>query len=237
MLAYSYGYTIALPAAKVDGLRRRHEAACTKAGFRVCQVIATSTFESGDNRTIGELTLRATPAWLQSLRNGLSEEADASGGKLLRSEVTSEDLSRRIVDTTAQLKAKVVLRDRLQRLLADRPGKLADLLAVESELARVQGEIDSTESLLALMRSRVAMSEVTLRYQTMGVIAQTGPWASLARSLNGFVEIIAQSLAVMVEVVAWLAPWALVGSLLWIFRRRLQKVRLPFRRKTVAPPT
>ena len=73
-------------------------------------------------------------------------------------------VTRVIVDTEATLRAKRALRDRLQQLLATRPGSLADLLGVERELARVQGEIDSSEPNLASTRTRVAMSAVTIEY-------------------------------------------------------------------------
>jgi len=235
MLAYSYAYGISLPSGQVDELRRRHEALCVKAGYRVCQVVSTSISENGDDNVQGELVLRAAPAWLKSFREGLTQEARRAGGKVLRSEVTSEDLSREIVDTSAQLKAKLVLRDRLQALLAGRPGRLADLLAVERELARVQGEVDSTQSQLAVMQARVAMSEVTLSYGSMGVLATAGPWSPLAQSVNDFLAIVAESLAGLVRLIAWLAPWAVIGGgLLWVFRRRLPKLRWPFRAK--APP-
>lgn len=238
MLAYSYSYGVSVPARQVDQLRRRHEAACTKAGYRVCQVVSTSLREEGREDVRGELVIRAAPTWLSPFRTGLAGEAQSAGGKLLQSDVTSEDLSREIVDTAAQLNAKVVLRDRLKGLLADRPGRLADLLAVERELARVQGEIDSTQSQLAVMQARVAMSDVTISYGSMGVVATGGAWSPLARSVNDFLAIIAESLAALVRLVAWLFPWLLAGGgLLWVFRKRLPKLRWPARRKSAPPAT
>lgn len=228
MLAYAYAYVLSLPSPRVDEVRRRHEAACTGAGYRVCQVVRTSISERNSGDASGDLVLRATPAWLKRFQDSLAGDAKGVGGKLLHSEVTSEDLSREIVDTSARLKAKIVLRDRLQALLASRPGKVADLLDVERELARVQGEIDSTQSQLAVMQARVSMSEVTIDYQSMGILAPTGPWSPVARSINDFVEILAQSFAAFIRLIAWLAPWALlVAAGLWLFRKRLPKLRWP----------
>ena len=236
MLAYSYAYGLSVPAKQVDGLRRRHEEACVKAGYTVCQVVSTSVREEGSERIDGELVIRAAPQWLRSFRDGIGSDAKGVGGKVVESDVRSEDLSREIVDTSAQLQAKTVLRDRLKGLLADRPARLADLLAVERELARVQGEIDSTRSQLAVMQARVSMSSVTITYESMGMVATTGPWTPLARAVNDFLAIIAESLAALVRLMAWLAPWILIGGgLVWVFRKRLPKLRWP-RRRTSNPP-
>ena len=67
-------------------------------------------------------------------------------------------------------------RDRLRQLL-ERAGNVQDVIAVERELARVQGEIESLEARLSVMRSQVALSElaVTLRQRPvlgpLGVVA------------------------------------------------------------------
>lgn len=235
MMAYAYSYRLRLPPRRVDELRRRHETACVKAGYRVCQVVSTFVTGQGEDEVQGQLILRAAPTWLRGVRDGLEGEAKDLGGKVTSSEVTSEDLSREIVDTTAQLRAKTTLRDRLQALLASRPGKVGDLLEVERELARVQGEIDSTQSQLAVMQARVATSELTLRYESQAVLGRASAWSPLADAFTDFLAISAASLAGLVRLLAWLAPWALIGGgLLWVFRKRLPKLRWPFRRK--APP-
>ena len=233
-LAYSYSYALSLPNDHVNDLRRRHEAACNAAGFKLCQVVSTSFTEGDHDNSRGQLVIRAAPAWLQGFRNGLAGEAKGAGGKIDTAEVTSEDLSRDIVDTGAQLRAKTTLRDRLQGLLANHPGKVSDLLAVERELARVQGEIDAAQSELTVMQGRVAMSDVTLKYVASDVLGASVR-SPLGIALHDFFQLSATSLAAMISVVAALLPWALLAALLaWLFRKRLPGLRWPFRRK--APP-
>ena len=117
------------------------------------------------------------------------------------------------------------LRDRLQTLLASRPGKLSDLVEIERELARVQGDIDSARSQLAEMRGRVSMSAVSIDYSSFGVAAPQGIWAPLGRSVTDFLGIVVFTIAAMVRLIAWLLPWVLVGGgLWWILRKRLPKI-------------
>ncbi len=232
MLAYSYRYGIETPAGKVRQLAGRHEAACVAAGPALCQITSSSVAEAGEDRLMARLELRAAPAWLKRFREGLSSDAKAAGGRVTSSNVSSEDLSRQIVDTEARLRAMTTLRDRLQALLADRPGKLSDLVEIERELARVQGDIDSTTSQLAVMRGRVAMSEVTLTYESRSVLAPRGVWSPLVGAFTDFIGIVAWTLAAMVRLVAWLLPWVLIGGgLIWLFRKRLpRRIRLPWSR-------
>ncbi|MBL8556989.1 MAG: DUF4349 domain-containing protein [Phenylobacterium sp.] len=231
MLAYSYAYGLSAPNQQVDGLRRRHEQACAKAGPTVCQVVSTSIADRGNGAISGNLSMRAAPAWLKGFRDGLDGDARSAGGRVETSDVTSEDLSREIVDTEAQLRAKTTLRDRLQALLAGRPGKLADLLEVERELARVQGEIDSAQSQLTMMRGRVAMSEITIQYRSRDVVS-SDVRSPLSRSLGGFFAVVAASLAAMIDIFAVVAPWAvLLGVVLWLFRGRLPRMPWSMARK------
>lgn len=229
MLAYRYAYGVEAPASQVRGLMGQHESACVAAGPRLCQVVSSSVREYGKDRLRATLDIRAAPAWLKPFRDGLAGDTKAAGGRVVRAEVDSEDLSRQIVDTEARLRAMTTLRDRLQNLLATRPGKLSDLVEIERELASVQGDIDSTQSQLAVMRGRVEMSAVSIAYDSIGTVAPQGVLSPLAESATDFLGIVVYTLAAMVRLVAWLGPWVLAGAALWwLLRKRLPRLRWPF---------
>ncbi len=224
MLAYSYDYGVEAPAAKVRALMATHQAACDAAGPSVCQVTGAEASEDGKDQVSAKLSFRATSAWLKGYDYRLSQDAARAGGRLVKSAVTSDDLTRDIVDTDAAVKAKTALRDRLQAVLESRPGKVEDLLKVEEELATVQGDLDTTASELAVMRQRVATSDVTIEYDSAGVLAPQGVWSPVSNALVSATGILAGSLAAMIELVAGLAPWLLaVGLVVWLFRKRLPK--------------
>lgn len=229
-LAYSYSVSIAVPSGGVRALMARHEAACLAAGPALCQVTGSELSEpkTAGAENSGTLSLRAEPHWLKRFRDGLEGDARAANGRVTGSSTTSEDLSRQIVDTDAALKAKTALRDRLQALLNTHPGKLSDLLEVERALADVQGEIDSANSELADMRGRVTTSDLTLSYGS-GLTAP-GVWSPLSGAFGSFFSIMSTTLAVMVQMVAWVLPWALViGLVVWLVRSK--RLRWQFGRK------
>lgn len=228
-LAYSYSYTLKLPAGHVHSLAQQHQAACAAAGPQLCQLIAASEDSQGRDVATAHLELRATPAWLASFRAGLDGQAKGAGGQVASSKTETEDLSRSIVDTQATIRAQTTLRDRLQQLVAERTGKLSDVLDAERELARVQGEIDAAQSELAVMQARVDMSMLTLDYQAIGVAAPDGVASPLQNAANSFFGNMMMVFAAILSLVSVLLPIALVSApIVWI------AWRLSRRRKTRA---
>jgi hypothetical protein len=229
LLAYAYTFGLEAPAQQVQPLMRKHADECNKAGANLCQVLGSSTNSNGENYVNAELQIRAEPRWLATFKGKLEGDAKGVGGALKSDSVTTEDLTRAIVDTEARLRAKRTLRDRLQNLLASRPGKLSDLLDVERELANVQGEIDSTESNLAVMRTRVSMSVATLNYSSADAPLTDRTFEPIKQALTNFMRIFAEVIGFMITAIAVIVPWVLLLWLVvwllrgWIRRRRAAK--------------
>ncbi|MBY0423324.1 MAG: DUF4349 domain-containing protein, partial [Parvularculaceae bacterium] len=166
MLAYSYSMGIKAPIDAIAPLIETHTRICLEAGPKLCQVLGSSTNKYSDDQVNGYLNLRAEPAWLKTFRANIPGDASKAGGEITQNTVSTEDLTTQITDTQARLDAKIALRDRIKALLERRDGTLADALAAERELANVQGEIDSMKAQLEIMRARVAMSALSINYET-----------------------------------------------------------------------
>jgi hypothetical protein len=209
LLAYSYSATLSLPADNVTKVMKAHESKCISAGPALCQVVTAASQKQGDDIT-ANLSIRATPTWLGTFRPGLEQDAKGGGGKVEAQGVTSEDLTRNVTDSEARLRALKSLRTRIEALIASRPGKLSDLLEAERELARVQGEIDSFESNLSVMRARVNMSTMDLTYQSRQIAVGGGTFRPLTDAITGFFGVMAGSLAALITFLAATLPFALV---------------------------
>ena len=232
-VAYVYRYGLELPVDRAPALMARHEQACVAAGVAVCQVIGSESTRFGQDELSARLAIRATPAYVARFRNALSSEAEEAGGRVASSATESEDLTRALVDTEARLRAQTTLRDRLQQLLATRSGPLEQLLQVERELARVQGEIDAEQSTLAVMRTRVATSRLEIDYRAAGQLAPDSAFLPVRDAVDGATGAFMVSVAALIWVAAFAAPIALIAvPLVWwgLRRRRAKKARKP------APP-
>ena len=83
-------------------------------------------------------------------------------GVVERIDQQARDVTAEFVDTEARLASRKTLEERLLGILADRPGKLTDVLEVERELARVRGELEQAEGRLRYLSNQTAFSTVTL---------------------------------------------------------------------------
>jgi hypothetical protein len=218
-LAYAHAMSLELPTERLAQMMAAHVSACSKAGFETCQLVTSRQFGNPLGEQRGELSLRAEPRWLDRFMRDVETGSRSAGGRVTDRATTTEDLTRAIIDTEAGLRARRTLRDRLQQLLATRRGELSDLLAVESELARVQGEIDSTTSTLAAMRTRVVMSTLTVSYAPAPRVVAARTFEPLGFAIVSFVDAIVRSSAALVGLIGIALPWALTAALgAWLVR-------------------
>ncbi len=238
-LAYSYAMGLEVPSDRLSAVMDRHIEACQSAGPRLCQLIGSNRYGDPQSQMNGNVSLRGEPAWLQTFMGGINAEAEQAGGRLVSRSVNSEDLTRQIVDTEARQRALTSLRDRLQALLRSRPGRLSDLLEVERELARVQGELDAIASSLAVMRTRVSMSQLDLTYQSAPRSVGSDTFRPLRDALANFLNIVVIGFSVIIGIIAALIPIAVVViPLAWLLLRwrRARGGRFFNRTAPPAPP-
>ena len=142
-------------------------------------------------------------------------------GKVEAVNVTAEDVGEEFVDVSARVANSRRLEGRLIDLLATRTGRLQDVLTVEGELARVREEIERYEGRLRYLRSRTAMSTLSITiHEPLPVVGDPGSnilARAFERAWRNFMELLAgliASLGVLVPVV--LAG----GAAVWGLRRR-----------------
>lgn len=219
-IAYAHSLGMRLPVGAIEPTLQSHVDACTKAGPAVCIVTNSWINAYSDVETSASLNLRATPAWIDTFLAGVEAEAEAANGDITNRQTTAEDLTVSIIDTDARLKAQILLQERLEKLLADRPGNLGELLETQRELARVNGEIDSLKSSLAALRQRVDMSQLSIGYETKRNPVSQGALAPLGKAFGDFFYNLASAIAAVVTAFAVGLPWLLlIGALLWIWLR------------------
>ncbi len=236
LIAYTYNYGFKVPSAAMQGLLDAHKKQCEDAGPSKCYVVNSSINGLGEDQSYGQMTLRGSADWIKTFRAGMVDGLKPFNATLDSNADSAEDLTVNIVDSEARLRSLKTMRDRLEQLLRDRPGKLSDLLEIEREFARVQAEIDSSESILAQMKLRVAMSVMTLNYTASYPPGSESVWRPVGDAFGGFEASFAGAFAAIVRFVAEILPVVIIGGLviwggLWLFRWRAGR-----RKKPVAAP-
>jgi hypothetical protein len=232
MMAYTYSWGFQVPTGNMEGLLNAHKKLCEDAGPAKCYVVNSGITGLGQEYASGNLYLRASEDWVRSFEGGVENGLKPFDATLDSNSRSGEDLTTQIVDGEARLNSLKTMRDRLQELLRDRPGRLSDLLEIEREVARVQAEIDSRESIMAALKLRVAMSTITLNYQPKYTAASESIWRPLGDAFSSFLPNFAQSLAAIVLFIGSFLPvliflaigiWLIVLMFRWLGRRRKRK--------------
>lgn len=120
--------------------------------------IANTSMEGGRQQTrAASLELRIPSERFDDAVNAL-----APIGKVETVNVSVQDVGEEYVDVEARVANARRLEQRLIELLANRTGKLSDVLTVERELARVREEIERYEGRMRYLRNRASVSTLAI---------------------------------------------------------------------------
>lgn len=217
-IAYRHSLGLTLPKGEVDPLMALHTQACREAGTATCIVVNSNVYSQDEDYASGNLSIRATPAWIETFMGGVESDAQKLGGEVTQRSTSAEDLTRQIIDTGARLEAQKTLQSRLLSLLERRDGELGELLQIERELARVTGQIESIEAQLKTLRLRVSMSFLDINYQTKVPAFSGSRENPLGKAFGQFFHNLSEAIAAVITAFAFGLPWILLIALfLWIW--------------------
>jgi hypothetical protein len=148
----------------------------------------------------------------------------ATIGKVETVNSTAQDVGEEFVDVTARVNNSRRLEERLISLLANRTGKLDEVLRVERELARVREEIERYEGRLRYLSARVAMSTLTITVHEPAPLLGNSPGenpiaAAFRRAWKNFVAVVAALIASL----GVLIPLAIIALFGWAGYRQWKR--------------
>jgi hypothetical protein len=156
-------------------------------------------------------------------------------GRVQNESQSGEEVTQQHADLVARLQNSRETEQRLRDILAQRTGKIEDVLQVEEEIARVRGEIEGMEADQKVLEHRVDFSTVDLQLNEEYKAQLDSPSASVGNQIrNAFVSGLRNAgatllgLLLFVEeagpvILIWLAILALPAAFLW---RRYKRLRL-----------
>ncbi|MEX2156802.1 MAG: DUF4349 domain-containing protein [Gemmatimonadales bacterium] len=141
-------------------------------------------------------------------------------GKLETVSVSAEDVGEQYVDVTARMENARRLERRLLDLLANRTGKLKDVLDVEQSLARVREEIERYEGRIRYLREHAATSTLTVSlHEPVPVVGSAGSSVmgeAFRQAWRNFVALT----ALAVQLLGVLIPLGVLAGIAWVATRR-----------------
>lgn len=182
--------------------------------------IADSTYADDGSTPRGTFVLRVPAA-----RFGEVARQVEALGDVRRRQISGQDVTEEFIDLEARVRN---LERQEARLLAfmDRATKISDLLAIESEVARVRGEVERLTGRLRFLANKVDLATITAEVSQKPKKTPGGLWdfdRTLARIEAAFLNTVRQMLGILEALAAFAAailPVALLGGLGWIAIRR-----------------
>jgi hypothetical protein len=220
-IAASHSFTLRMSGADIDAVQKQHIETCLKLA---CTVLSSQIMRNDVNWANGSLSVRVSPDAFEPFTKALA----APPARITSHAETAEDKTVAILDVEARLNAKKALRDQLE-ILAKQPskGSLADLLAVQKELANVQGEIEAATAQYAYLTTLTDTIKIDITYVTDPARTEISAFEPIIQAIDRARFTFAHSVGAVITFVVGVVPWLpLLALAIWGIRvlwRRLRR--------------
>jgi Domain of unknown function (DUF4349) len=213
-LAISHNFILRLPSAEVEATQKKHLAECSRLG---CTIMQTQLDRSSEGRINARASVRIAPDAYAAFVTVIA----ALPSEVIGHSESAEDKTLPLLDVEKRLEVKSALRDRLTAMLRDSSARsVADVVAIEKELAEVQGEIEAAVAQRDYLRTQVDTVRVDIAYNGQPALIGGVDLSPISFALSGSGRTIVASVAALISFIAAVAPWLpLIALLGWIARR------------------
>ena len=178
----------------------------------------TRISQQDNTRRRADITLRVPVNML-----GKTVSALKALGETTDEASTQQDITKDYVDLETRLAVREQELARLRELLANRTGKLSDVLEVEREITRVVTDIEQMKGARRYYDNQVEMATIALTLFEAGAL-QPAPGMSIGIALRQSLQALNTSAGLLIYVLTLLLPWIILGLVVrWLvgfWRRR-----------------
>jgi hypothetical protein len=201
-----------------DRIPEHYEAAMEACGPSFCEILSGSLNDYGGTLQ-AQVSVRVDPQMFDALIKGAG--VGSENLTLVSHQRSAQDRTRQYEDVAARLQSQKALHDRLMALL-DSPTtrKTSDILEIEREIARTQGQIESLDAQRRSIETVTDRTTVHFSFRNDRLESAPSHPPYLANALKEAGTIFERSLAQVVKLAAGFSPILIVAGLLWgiIFR-------------------
>ncbi|KAF0814247.1 hypothetical protein IGB42_01146 [Andreprevotia sp. IGB-42] len=183
----------------------------------VCELLGATLNQASDfgvPSAVVSVRIRphAAPAFIASL---------GKQGKIVEQSIAREDKTDEVIDVEARQKNLAQLRDNLRKMLDTQNAKLADLLAVQKELAEAQAQLDAMAGRRLMLANQTDKVAIDINLQARRSVAERSVFAPLVEAWHNIGHRFMDNVANVLIFVASILPWILLLwlPLLWLRKR------------------
>jgi len=219
-IAVTRGFALLLPSNEVAAVQQRHLSECTKLG---CIVLETRLDRLSEGRISARASVRVAPDHYSAFEAVIT----APPAEVTTKSERAEDRTVAILDVDKRLEVKTALRDRLTAMLKDPGSKsVADLAAIEKELAQAQGDIEAAIAQRDYLRTITETVRVDILYDGRPVVVGGYDLSPIKRAADGIGQTLITSVASLIVALAAVVPWLpVIVFVVWAVLRSFRRWR------------
>jgi DNA-directed RNA polymerase subunit L len=124
--------------------------------------------KNANEKKYASLSLKIPSGKLQPVMEKISQL-----GKVTDKNISTRDVTENYIDTKTRLKNKIVLRDKLKKLL-DKAKTVKDIIAIEKELNRIQSDIDSLQGRMKYLKNKTDYARLEVEMERKALLGPLG---------------------------------------------------------------
>jgi hypothetical protein len=221
-VAVSHSFVLSMPNALVESVQAKHLAECRKVG---CTILSTNLSRPTGNWITARTSLRIPPEAYAAFATTLATPP----ANVIGHSEAAEDKFIPMLDLEKRLETKTALRQRLTAMLQDSNTKnVADIIAIEKELAQTQGDIETATAQHNYLQTITSTVRVDINYSGHAAVVGGFDFSPVTRAINGLSATFATSIAALISFLAMALPWLPLTALIaWAARRSIRRWKKP----------
>lgn len=234
-VAFNYRYAFRLPGNRISATQEAHAQMCEKLGLARCRITGMRYRLENERDISAMLALKLDPAIARNFGKDAAGVVTRAEGMLVDQEISGVDAGASIAGAN---RSEAQIRDDLAKIEAElrRPG-LSNVVRdrLLAEAADLRAQIRSLGATRDADRESLARTPMVFNYGSGNIIPGFDTSSPLREAFENAGAGFVGALAVIIELLAALLPWALLLALAWWIVRRFAPGWPRTRRHTAAP--
>lgn len=146
-------------------------------------------------------------------------------GTITSQHIGSEDKTSEVIDIDARMKNLAEARDQLRLMLAERKGKLSEILEVQKALTETQSELDSLSGQRKALEALTSRVSLNIQLNSAVSLSNNDNWTAWDAILSDWQSIGYGVTAIALTLVGMLPLLIPAGIIVWLIWRRIKRAR------------
>lgn len=218
-IALKHQLTVEYPAA---GLQAAFDATVRKSEELGGELLEASIDRATDySPPSARISVRLPPQTVGKFLDGIEQS-----GKVLHHQRAAEDKTDAVIDADARIANLTELRDRLRRMLAEKPAQIKDVIEIEKQLADTQSSLDTIDGVRKALSKQTDFVAVEIEFRSATSISEQRFFSPIVSAWNQAGNVLMISAGGLITFVAAVLPWLVILiPMIWFIRKAWHRWR------------